>query len=123
MIKKSPLNYVGGKAKIMKELLEIFPKETNRFIDLFCGGLNVSLNVNYQNILANDICYQLIDFYKFIDDDFVDKVKQTVTNYSLSKTNRQGYLQLRSDYNKDKDPVKFFALITNSFNYQIRFNN
>lgn len=35
---KSPLNYTGGKFKLLPQLLEIFPKDINTFVDLFAGG-------------------------------------------------------------------------------------
>ena len=41
---KSPLNYVGGKYKLLKELIPLFPKEINTFVDLFGGGFNVGIN-------------------------------------------------------------------------------
>lgn len=35
---KSPLNYTGGKYKFLPQLLELFPKQVNTFVDLFAGG-------------------------------------------------------------------------------------
>lgn len=35
---KSPLNYTGGKYKLLPQLLELFPKQVNIFVDLFAGG-------------------------------------------------------------------------------------
>nr|UWI07174.1 MAG: D12 class N6 adenine-specific DNA methyltransferase [Bacteriophage sp.] len=35
---KSPLNYTGGKYKLLPQLLELFPKQVNTFVDLFAGG-------------------------------------------------------------------------------------
>lgn len=43
---KSPLNYTGGKYKLLPQLLEIFPKEIDTFVDLFAGGGNVAVNPN-----------------------------------------------------------------------------
>ena len=42
---KSPLNYVGGKYRLLSQLMPIFPKNTNKFVDLFAGGLNVCANI------------------------------------------------------------------------------
>lgn len=36
---KSPLNYTGGKYKLLPQLLELFPKQVNTFVDLFAGGV------------------------------------------------------------------------------------
>ena len=43
---KSPLNYVGGKFKILPQILPLFPKDVDYFIEPFCGGLNVMANFN-----------------------------------------------------------------------------
>ena len=43
---KSPLNYVGGKHKLLPQILPLFPKNINTFIDLFGGGFNVGINVS-----------------------------------------------------------------------------
>ncbi|MDR2835259.1 MAG: DNA adenine methylase [Bacteroidales bacterium] len=34
---KSPLNYIGGKSKFLPQLLPLFPKNIDNFIDLFCS--------------------------------------------------------------------------------------
>ena len=60
---KSPMNYIGGKYKLLPQILPLFPKSINTFVDLFCGGLDVSLNVNADRVIANDNLSQLIDIY------------------------------------------------------------
>ena len=34
---KSPLNYTGGKHKLLPQILPLFPEEINTFVDLFTG--------------------------------------------------------------------------------------
>ena len=51
---KSPLNYIGGKAKILDQILPLFPKEIDNFIDLFAGGCNVGINVRANKVYFND---------------------------------------------------------------------
>jgi DNA adenine methylase len=41
----------------------------------------------------------------------------------LSKTNEDGYKELRKLYNKERNPLDLFVLVAFSFNHQIRFNN
>lgn len=38
---KSPLNYTGGKSKLLPQLLNRFPKNIVTFVDIFGGGFNV----------------------------------------------------------------------------------
>ena len=52
---KSPLNYVGGKYKLLGDILPLFPEKVNTFVDLFGGGGNVSVNANSNNFIYNDI--------------------------------------------------------------------
>jgi site-specific DNA-adenine methylase len=35
---KSPLNYIGGKYKILSQIISFFPEDINCFVDLFTGG-------------------------------------------------------------------------------------
>ena len=42
---KSPLNYVGEKYKLLKEIIPLFPSSIDTFVDLFGGGFNVDANV------------------------------------------------------------------------------
>ena len=36
---KSPLNYTGGKFKLLPQILPLFPNDINTFVDLFGGGV------------------------------------------------------------------------------------
>lgn len=43
---KSPLNFTGGKYKLLPQLIPIFPDKIETFVDIFCGGCNVALNIS-----------------------------------------------------------------------------
>lgn len=65
----SPLRWMGGKAKQWKIIKQYLPaEEPEIFIDLFCGGGSVFLNVlqHWKNtdIYVNDIYQELIDFFR-----------------------------------------------------------
>lgn len=51
---KSPLNYVGGKYKLLPQILPLFPKNIDTFIDLFGGGFNVGINVPAKEVIYNE---------------------------------------------------------------------
>lgn len=125
---KSPLNYTGGKFKLLSKILPYFPKDINTFIDLFGGGFNVGINVEAKRIIYNDILTQVVDllhyFYETPLQNTLDGIDSLINTYDLSKTNREGYLSLREHYNTaDCSPVVFYTLICYSFNNQIRFNS
>ena len=124
---KSPLNYTGGKYKLLPQILPLFPSNINTFIDLFTGGCNVGINVKANKIICNDLETVVIDLFK--DWQQLDSIealnilKETINKYELSKYNEKGFKQIRTDYNKGiKSWDMFYAMITNAFNYQIRFN-
>lgn len=124
---RSPLNYTGGKFKLLPQILPLLPEKIDSFYDLFCGGGNVGINVDANQIVFNDTLPYLIDLFKlFKDEDFVNieyGIKENIKNYKLDKLNQDGFLELRKNYNKNKKPLDFFTLICYAFNHQIRFNS
>ena len=124
---KSPLNYIGGKAKILNQILPLFPKEINNFVDLFAGGCNVGINVNANKVYFNDNLTYLIEMYQTFQENDLDTtliyIENRIREFELSLTNEDGYKKMRGQYNKQKNPLDLFVLIAYSFNHQIRFNN
>lgn len=128
MYYKSPLNYVGGKFKLLPQIVPLFPEKINTFYDIFGGGANVSANVNANKIVYNDInlnVVNILDTFKKNDTiALLEQIDSYIEAYQLSKTNTEGFLKLREYYNhSEKDPIVLYTLICHAFNYQIRFNN
>ena len=63
---KSPLNYTGGKYKILDKIIPKFPSEINTFVDLFSDCFNIGINVNANKIICNDNIIYLIELYEYI---------------------------------------------------------
>jgi len=124
---KSPLNYTGGKYKLLKDILPLIPENTRTFVDLFSGGFNVGINVCTDKIICNDqnkFIIELFSFFKKEDtENLISRIKERIKCFNLSLTNKEGYLKLREEYNRTKDFVDLFTLTCYSFNHQIRFNN
>lgn len=124
---KSPLNYTGGKYKLLNSLFDIFPSNINTFVDLFAGGFNVGVNVNANKIICNDQINYLIELYEFLEksntEDVIKKIYEIINEFKLSKLNADGYNALRERYNENKDILDFLVLTFYAFNHQIRFNN
>ena len=124
---KSPLNYTGGKYKILHPIFEIFPQKIDTFVDLFAGGFNVGINVEAKKIICNDQINYLIELYKYFEeheiDEVISEIKKRIDEFELTLQNVEGYNQLRERYNETKDIIDFFVLTCYSFNHQIRFNN
>ena len=124
---KSPLNYVGGKYKLLPQLMKYFPTNINTFVDLFSGGFNVGINVKSNQTICNDINYFIIDLYKELYnrpvDNVLKKIYENIERYGLSKENENAYKNFRIHYNETKNPIDLYTLTCYSFNYQFRFNN
>lgn len=124
---KSPLNYTGGKYKILPAVFGTFPDSVGTFVDLFAGGFNVGINADAETIICNDHIPYLIELYEYFashDVSFVlAKIRARIEAFHLSQENTDGYLALREQYNRLKSPVDLFVLACYSFNHQIRFNS
>lgn len=148
---QSPLNYTGGKFKLLSQILPLFPEQIDTFVDLFCGGCNVGLNVNANSVLYNDAdehLKYLFQMFKNLDKSVTfDLINQVIDEYGLSRVsehsyefygcnggdglgsyNKDKFLKLRADYNakSGEDYYKFimlYVLIVYAFNNQIRFNS
>jgi DNA adenine methylase Dam len=143
---KSPLNYTGSKYKLLNQIVPLFPKEIDTFVDLFAGGCNVAINVNANKIIANDISNEIIELYNFFSasnsDKVIAQIESIIKKYKLSNTsehgyehygcnsssgvakyNKEAYMKLRRDYNKKKTPLLFYVTLLFAFNNQIRFNS
>lgn len=148
---QSPLNYTGGKFKLLPQILPLFPKEINCFVDLFCGGCNVGINVESKSVIYNDLDEHLLYLYntfKNLDKDVTfDLIYKTINDYQLSLVSKNGYefygcesgkglgdynrehfLKLRKDFNDRKEEdyyyyIMLYVIIVYAFNNQIRFNS
>jgi len=146
----SPLNYTGGKFRIISQIMKHFPNDIDTFVDLFCGGCNVGINVKCNKLILNDINKELIELFKVFKqnsfDYIFDEINNLIIHYGLSQSsvygyiyyqsnssdglgdyNRNQYLKLRDDFNQynkrdDKYYLMLYVLIVYSFNNQIRFN-
>ncbi|UXD79330.1 IS1595 family transposase [Klebsiella phage 150040] len=117
--------YTGNKQKLLPELFKLFPDRNSymRFIDCFCGGLSVSLNVP-KPVLSNDYDRTLIDMYKrlqMLPD--LSPVRELIKHYGLGKNEKEAYLTFRDAYNKNKDPLWLYVLILHSFSNVNRTND
>ena len=142
---KSPLNYTGGKYKLLPQIIPLLPEKIDTFVDLFGGGFTVGINVDADHFVYNDKCKQVADllhnFYIHDSEYIYQKVFAIINEYGLSRSdingyeyygtnsdkgvgeyNKQQFLELRKSYNEDDSWDKFYTLIIFAFSNQIRFN-
>ena len=126
---KSPLQYTGGKYKILKDIFPLFPDEIHTFIDLFGGGFNVGINADADNIIYNDTLSPIVELLQHMYNNttkiLLKEIDGYIKEYELTKENVDGYLKLRTHYNEatKKRPMELYTLICYGFNNQIRFNS
>ena len=124
----SPLNYTGGKFKLLPQLLPLFPKEIDTFVDLFGGGFNVGINVEAKSVVYNDLSLPVVQMLRVFKErpteDIIKHIKDNIKNYCLTKESADAYRLFRAYYNGniEADPVDLFTLICYAFNNHIRFN-
>lgn len=147
---QSPLNYTGGKYKLLPQILPLFPQGINCFVDLFCGGCNVGINVDSNSVIYNDIdehLFYLFNTFKNLDKEVTfELIFKIIKDYDLSLVcengydyyncdsgsgvgsyNKERFLKLRDDFNHHKQEdyyyyLMLYVLIVYAFNNQIRFN-
>ncbi len=123
----SPMNYMGNKRRLLPQIIPLFPANIKTFVDLFCGGCTVGLNVNAEKVIFNDNLVYIIDFYKalkkFSSEQIISHIEKRIAEYSLSPVNKNGYIAMRKYYNENRNPLDLFVLVSFSFSNQIRFNN
>jgi len=125
---KSPLNYTGNKYKLLTQILPLFPKEIDTFIDLFAGSGTVSVNVEANKHIINDKDTKVLNILKTIYENkydvLVSLIKTKIHKFGLDRENKQAFTEFRSYYNKSiiKDPLDLFVLQAHSNNNMFRFN-
>jgi len=146
----SPLNYTGGKFKLLNQILPHFPERIDTFLDMFCGGCNVGVNIKADKVIFNDNSPHLLYLYNTFKnlgkeimlsmiDDVIEKYglsRSTENGYGfygcessagLGDYNREPFMRLREDFNKKNEGygyyIMLYVLIVYAFNNQIRFNS
>lgn len=147
----SPLNYIGGKARILDQILPHMPSDIDIFVDLFCGGCNVGMNVSAEYTIYNDTSKPLISLLKALkrmnNETIINRINALIEEFGFSKTrdhnfkfyggdankgvsayNREKFLLLRDRFNshpkKDNQYyILLYTLILFGFNNQLRFND
>ena len=127
---KSPINYIGNKYKLISQIIPLFPEKISTFMDVFGGSGTVLINTKAEHYIYNDINPYVEGIFRGLletdTQDIINAIEKIIREYSLSKTNREGFEKLRDFYNqednKEKDWITLYTLMCHSFNHQFRFN-
>lgn len=125
---KCPLNYAGGKFKLLKELEHYFPNDINVLYDVFGGAGNITANIKADKYIYNELNTYIYEIIKGLYDnngnDIVDEIHKIIETYKPIE--QEGFLNLRNVYNEcniDNKWIYLIVLSSYSFNFMARFNN
>lgn len=124
MTVKTPLKWVGSKARLMPQLLLHLPKG-KRLVEPFAGSCAVMMNTEYDEYLIADVNPDLIAFYKAIVDDPYDLIDRAKHLFATFNT-EHGYYDSRDSFNHDNafewKSALFLFLNRHGFNGLCRYN-
>jgi DNA adenine methylase len=119
------IKWTGSKRLSSSQILQHFPQKINTYYEPFLGGGSIlyallSSNIEVQRIECSDLNAVLIKIFELVKSDPEDLLSFYT---SLWPCSHEQYLQIRSEFNKDQDPRKFFYLTRTCRNGLIRFNS
>ena len=127
---KNPFNYTGAKYKLFSQIFPLFPDNIERFVDLFGGSAEVSMNVDAKVRVYNDKCVHIVNILQQMDDTFIDEVKAVIKQWNLSKTCKEEFYALRQYWNDNRKvltnrehAVIMYTILAHAFNNQLAFNS
>lgn len=148
---QSPLNYTGGKFKLLPQILPFFPQNIHKFVDIFCGGGDVGVNVQCESVIFNDLNPNVVGILQALreldKEETIQIINDTIEHFNLSNVSEHGYdfygcnsskgvgfynrehfNQLKIFFNQTERRdnyyyILLYVLVIFSFNNQIRFNN
>ena len=139
----SPIFYMGNKKKLIKKnLIDLFPNNIDKMIDLFGGSAIVSMNTKANQYFINDTDEHLIELYNLFKnnkaEDIINHINMRIDEYGLARERtkrnefkdkdkieqyKKAYMSFRDYYNKNKNTLDFYTLMFYSFSQQFRFNS
>ena len=133
---QSPIHYMGNKYNLLSQMLPYFPKNINRFYDVFGGSGVVSLNVKADEYHINDLSNHVYNLYKLFKETSSDEIikycyenrdkwgfsaDETVKK-EIARVNKEPYEKCRNYMNENPTTLGYYFLTFYSFCNQFRFN-
>jgi DNA adenine methylase len=122
---KPPLKWAGGKRWLVPELKKLWQNHTDkRLVEPFCGGLAVTLGLNPEKALLNDINPHLINFYCHLQQglDALITPEEFDKDIYYARRDRFNDYILKEQANTREAAVLFYYLNRSCFNGLCRFN-
>lgn len=134
---QSSIHYMGNKFNLLPQMLPYFPKNINRFYDLFGGSGTVSLNVKANEYYINDLSNHVYNLYKLFKETSADEIikycyenrdkwgftKNETVKPEIARLNKEPFQKCRDYMNENPTTLGYYFLTFYSFCNQFRFSN
>jgi DNA adenine methylase len=126
---------VGGKRRLSKEIVLVFPESYKTYFEPFLGGASVYLEALPAKAKLSDLNRSLINYYLHLRDNPVPlmsaciKLEKAFNNLKDLSARKDFYLKVRTQFNSDLDKkdldnaAKFLFLNKTAFNGMYRENS
>jgi DNA adenine methylase len=126
-VSNPPLKWAGGKKWLVPTMKQLYaPYQSQKLVELFVGGLAISLGLLPKTALLNDSNIHLINFYRQVQKGLNTEISPPMENNAVR------YYQIRDQFNKliregtEESQISaklFYYLNRTGFNGLCRFNN
>lgn len=120
----SPLKWVGGKQSILSNILPYIGRP-NTFVEPFIGSATVSLNVDANKYVMNDMNYDLVNLYNQLLSNAKDLIELSIKYFENMSKDR--FYELRTSFNSQphdslERAALFLVMNKFAFNGVCRYN-
>ena len=131
----STLKWVGGKRRLSKEIVSVFPESYKTYYEPFLGGASVYLEALPAKAKLSDLNSSLINYYLHLRDNpallmsACLKLERAFNNLKELSARKDFYLKVRHQFNSDlakkdlENAAKFLFLNKTAFNGMYRENS
>ncbi|NER94524.1 MAG: DNA adenine methylase [Symploca sp. SIO1B1] len=122
------VQYQGSKRNLAKHILQVLPTKINRLVEPFAGtaAMSIAMAANQiaQNFWLNDLNKPLIELLELV----IEKPNQIADFYSdiwneQHSNSIEHYFEVRTMFNKTKDPKLFLYLLARCVKGSVRYNS
>lgn len=124
--RKPFLKWAGGKTRLVNDIKELLP-HAKRLIEPFAGSCSVSLSLDYKGYLLADMNEDLINLYKWMQDDGEKIIRISKTYFVKENLPEANFYELRTKFNQTNSSriksILFIYLNRHAFNGMCRYNS
>jgi DNA adenine methylase len=122
------IKWTGSKRLQAPKIVPYYPRKIKTYYEPFLGGGSMlytllASDIEVEHVVASDINVQLIGIWQLMQADPLKLADDYEARWNKLKTDGKSYyVQVRNEFNSDRDPAKFFFLLRTCRNGLVRFN-